>query len=130
MLAQGRHMYIENVEPVIEVFPQFAIGDGIVGNLVGGGEHAHVHRGLDLAPEAPKFVVFQNPQQFGLCAHRHLSDLVQQQRAAFGEFETAGAAFQSPRKRALLVAKNFALDQGLGNRRAIDGDERFVAPRT
>ena len=75
-------------------------------------------------------MVFQHAQQLRLRAHRHLANLVEQQRPAFGKFEAAGAALQRARECAFFMAKNFAFDQGFGNGRAIDGDERFVAPRT
>ena len=97
MLAQRRHMNIEDVEAVIKILAKFSVGHGFVGNLVGGGQHAHVDRSFDLAAEPAQFVVFQNAQKLGLRADRHLADFIEQQRAPFGEFETAGAAFERAR---------------------------------
>ena len=84
MLAERRHMNVENVETVIKVLAQFSVGDGVVGNFVGRGEHAHVDRGFDLAAEAAEFVIFKHAQQLGLGAHGHLANLVEEQRSAFG----------------------------------------------
>src|SRR5271156_410434 len=98
MLTQRRHMNIENIEPVIKVLPEFSIGDGIVGNLVGGGEDAHIHRSFYLAAEPPEFMVFQYPQQLGLRSYRHFANLVEQQRPAFSQFEAASAALHGARE--------------------------------
>ena len=42
-------------------------------------------------------------------------------------FETPGAPFRSARERTLFVTEQFALDQRLGQCRAVDGDERSLA---
>src|SRR5271165_5505906 len=130
MLAQRGHMNIENVEPVIEVLTQFSVGHSVIRNLVGGGEHADIDRGFDFTAEAAQFVVLEYTQQLGLRAYRHFANFVEQQRSAFGQLKTAGAAFQRSRKCAFLVAKNFAFDQGFGNGRTINRYKRFVSPRT
>ena len=55
---------------------------------------------------------------------RHLADFVEQQGAAFGQFEAAGAAFERAGERAFFVAEDFALDQRFGNGRAIDRERK------
>ena len=60
--------------------------------------------------------------------HRHVADLVEKQRAAFGLFEAPGGALVGAGEGALLVAEQFALDEVARNRRHVDGDERaFLA---
>ena len=73
--------------------------------------------------------VFENTQQFGLCLRGHLADLVKQQRAAVGEFETAEPPLRRTGKSSALVAENLALHQGFGNRGTIDRNERTVGAR-
>ena len=56
---------------------------------------------------------------------RQLADLVEEQRAAVGQLEQAGAvAATAPVNAPLLVAEQLALDQRLGQRRAVDLHER------
>jgi hypothetical protein len=53
-------MYVEDVEPVIEILAQFSIGYGVVRNFVGGGEDADVHGSFDLAAQTSQFMVLQH----------------------------------------------------------------------
>jgi len=64
-----------------------------------------------------------------LHAEWQLSDLVEEHRAAGSELKLALTPIARAGECAALVAKQFVLDQGLGNCRAVDGDERLVAPR-
>ena len=86
--------------------------------------HAHVDFLLGAAAEPAELPLLQHAQQLDLRRRRHLGDLVEEQRAAVGELEAAGAAIGGAGERALLVAEDLALEQRLGNRRAVDGDER------
>ena len=129
VLAQRRQLNVEDVQAIEKIIAQMALGDRIFRNLVGRGQHAHVDRGFALAAQAAQLAVFQHAQQFGLRADRHLADFVEQQRAALGQFEAAGAALQRAGERAFFVAEDFAFDQRLRNRGAVDGDERLRLAR-
>ena len=72
--------------------------------------------GIDLA-------VLQGAQQLHLGVERQLADLVEEQRAPVGFEEFADAFLDGAGEGALLVAEQDALDQVLGDRAAIDGDE-------
>ncbi len=123
VIAKRRNLDVEHVEAVIEVAAQFALGDGFFGNLVGGGNNAHVDRGFDFASESAQLAIFEDAQQLGLRADRHFADLVEKQRAAFGEFKAADATLESSGESSLFVTKDFAFDQRFRNRRAVDGHE-------
>ena len=71
--------------------------------------------------------LLQRAQELGLQAHVHLGDLVEQQRAAVGLLELADAARDGAGEGALLVAEQLALEQLLGDRGAVDRDERAFA---
>ena len=96
--------------------------------LVGGGDDAHVGLDRGAAADGRVFALLQHAQQPGLRLHRHVADLVEEQRAAFGLLEAAGDAGVGAGEGALLVAEQFALDQFARDRRHVDGDERPVAP--
>ena len=57
----------------------------------------------------------------------HLADFVEQEGAVLGQLEAAGAALDGAGEGAFLVAEELALDQRLGNGRAVDGDKGLAA---
>jgi hypothetical protein len=58
-----------------------------------------------------------------------VTDLVEKKRTAISKFEKPGLRDRRARERALLVTEQLTLEQLLGNRGAIDVDERRAAPR-
>ncbi len=129
VLAQRRQLDVEDVQTIEEIVAQMALRDGVFRGFVGCGQHANVDRGFALAAQAAKLAVFQHAQQLGLGGNRHLADFVEQQRAAFGQFEAADAALERAGECALFVTEDFAFDQRFRNRGAIDGDERLRLAR-
>ena len=63
---------------------------------------------------------------FACSAERELADLVQEHRAALGGLEPALLLHDGAGERAALVAEQLALEQRLGDRRAVDGDKRPI----
>ena len=72
-------------------------------------------------------MVLQHAQQLGLQLRRQLPDLVQENRSLVSYFELALFSFDGAGERALLVSEELAFEQRLGQRGAVDGDERFVS---
>ena len=68
--------------------------------------------------------VFEHTQQLCLHGHRHLADLVKEQYAAVGLLEQTGTVTLRARERPLGVAEQLALEQRVGDGRAILGEER------
>jgi hypothetical protein len=68
-------------------------------------------------------------QQLGLHRQRQLADLVEEDGAVVGLREQSLARPVGAGERALGVAEEFALDQGLGDGAAVDRDEGAIAPR-
>jgi hypothetical protein len=66
----------------------------------------------------------EDPQELGLRGQRQLADLVEEQRAAVGRGEATDAVVDRAGERALQVAEQLGLDQAVGDRRAVDRDER------
>ena len=81
MFAQRRHGNVEDVEPVMKIRAKIALGDSSFRIVVGGRQHAHVNIQLGTRSQTAEFALFQHAQQLGLCGYRHLSQLIQQQRA-------------------------------------------------
>ncbi len=81
--------------------------------------------------DAQHLAVLEHAQQLGLEVARDLADLVEEERAAVGALEAAGARRDGAGEGAVLVAEQLALEHALGERLAVDGDERradAVAP--
>ncbi len=125
VIAQRRQLNVEDIQAIEKIIAQVSLGDRLLGNFVGRGQHANIDGGFALAAQAAQLAVFQHAQQLGLRGNRHLADLVQQQRAALSQLEAADAAFQRAGERALFVSEDLAFDQRLGNGGAVDGNERL-----
>ena len=75
--------------------------------------------------EPPELALLQHAQQLHLRGRHHLGDLVEEQRAAMRQLEAALSALDRAGERALLVPEDLALEERLGNRRAVDRHERL-----
>src|SRR5262249_9910315 len=63
-------------------------------------------------------------EELGLQSERQLADFIEVDRALIRELKLAGLATVCSRERALLVAEQLRLEQLLGDRGAVDLDER------
>ena len=72
-------------------------------------------------------MILQRPQQFGLSGQRHVTDLVQKQRAAVSELDQAHLIRGGAGKR--VYAAKQPLKQGFDHRRTIAGHEAALVGR-
>src|SRR5205814_7584862 len=84
---------------------------------------AYVDDLLGIAADPLEAAVFDDAQQLLLYRERGLGDLVEEERAAIGELEAREAPPDRPGERAGLVAEELAVEQPLGERRAVELDE-------
>ena len=88
-LTQRGQFDMEYVQPVEKVGPERALFDHVFEVLVGGG-HASEIDFDDLIPaDAGDLALLQYAQQIGLRLQADVADLVEKNRAAFGDFELA-----------------------------------------
>ena len=83
-----------------------------------------------MLPEAADLALLEHPQELALQRRRHLRDLVEEEGSVVGELEAARARRGGAGERALLVAEELALEERLGDRRAVEGDETRGGART
>ena len=88
--------------------------------LVGGGDDAHVHGDGGRPAHRLDLLLLQDAQHLGLRLQGHVADLVEEQRAAVRELELPLLGRERAREGAARVAEELALDQLLGNGRAVD----------
>ena len=93
-LPQGRHHDGDDVEAVVEVFPEAVFRHQRLQILVGGGDHPDIYPDGFNPADALEGMVLQDPEDLHLEAGAHLRDLVQEDGAAVGLFEAAQAGTQ------------------------------------
>ena len=96
---------------------------------VGRRDEAHVDRPHVVLADAPDLARFERAQQLGLHARRHRPDLVEEERAAAGVLDQPGARPGRAGERAARVPEELVLEQRVGERGAVERDERLVRPR-
>ena len=128
-LAQRRQFDVEDIEPVEKVGAELALLDQLFQILVGGGDAAEVHLDDLVAAHARDLALLQNAQQIGLRLQADVANFVEENRSAFGNFELAFLAVLRAGERAFLVSEEFALEQRLGQRAAVNGDQRMESSR-
>ena len=93
-----------------------------------GADQADVDLDRGLTAERDHLALLQHAQQPRLQVERHVADLVEEQRAAVRLQDLAARALAAGAgEGARLVPEQFALDQRLGDRRAVDGDKGLVS---
>ena len=70
----------------------------------------------------------QRPQELRLRGQREVDNLVEEEASAIGKRKLSRLALMRTGERALLVAEQLRLDQRVGDRAAVHGDERLLAP--
>ena len=101
----------------------------VVERPVGGTDDAHVHPELAVAAHAAEAAVVVKAQPLGLPVGRHLADLVEEHRAAVGQFQQAGlAAPKRTGEGAGRIAEDLALGEVLWQRGAVQREEGLGVP--
>ena len=127
--AQRRHVHPDLVQPIIQILAEAAGADEVVDILIGGADDAHIDLDRAVAADALDHLVVQESQQLHLHRQRHVADLVEKQRPTVGAFDLADRLLDSAGEGAFLVTEQLAFQQGLGDRRAIEGDEGLLGAR-
>ena len=81
-------------------------------------------RELLVSADGPDGLVLECAEELRLQGKGHVSDFVEEQRAAAGLGEEPTSLALGAGERALLVSEQLRLEQGVGDRRAIDRHER------
>jgi hypothetical protein len=128
-LAEGRHAQPEQLEPVEEIEPEHPCGALRLEITVARRDHADVRPRLRAIPERAVVPVLEEPEQRHLALRRKRVDLVEEQCPPLGERHEPGLVLTRIGERAAAVAEQLVLDERLGERAAVHGEERVSAPR-
>ncbi len=122
-LAEGWEGDGELAESIEEVFAEETFGEHLFEVAMGGGEDADID-GEDLvAADAGDDAFLEDAKELGLGGKGEVADLVEENGAALGLFESADAACDGAGEGAAFVSEEFGFEEGFGDGGAIDGDE-------
>src|SRR6185437_13303714 len=93
------------------------------------GDQAHIHFFGYGGSDAADLAFLQNSQKFRLKRYRHVADLIEKKSPSMRGLKKSGPGARGTRESALLVTEELRLHEALGNRRAIQGDERHRRSR-
>lgn len=127
-VPEVRYSNHDDVKAEVEVFPELAgLHEGLEGP-VSGGEDADVGVNGLAAADAFEGSFLEETEELLLEGRGQVADFVEEDRAALGPFEVTEVAFGRSGEGSALVSVQLALGKGLGQPRAIDGDERSGSP--
>ena len=127
-LAEGRDAQLHDRDAVEEIAPEGPFLDHRREVAVGRDDHARRDPHRPIRPEPLERALLEHAQELGLAHERKLPDLVEQDRPLTSGLERAGAGRGRAGERAALVPEQLALDQRLGDRRAVDDAKRLLGP--
>ncbi len=122
-LAQRRYSQRHHIQAEVQVLTERATLDFGRQIAVGGREDPHIHPHGRGTTEPVDLALLECAQQLGLQPDVHLADFVEQQRTAIGCLKFPHPSRDGARERTFLVAEQFRLQQIVGNRRTIQGNE-------
>src|SRR5262249_35784499 len=130
-LPQRKQLHLEDFEPIVQVLAEGPIVHRLFEHLVGGGDDPEIHSNSFHSPKAIHHLVLEDAEDLGLSGKAHVPDLVEKEGSTVRQLElpwlSLGVAAADSRLGS--IAKQLALEKGLGDRGAIDGHERIRAAR-
>src|SRR5690606_6496766 len=127
---QRRDVDVDHVDAEEQILAEAAVLDRGLEVAVGGRDQPHVGLELLVGADRSNLALLERAQQLGLDLQRDLADLVEEQRAAGRLLKQARARLAGVGEGPLRVAEQLALEQGVGDRRAVDRHERGRAADT
>jgi hypothetical protein len=116
-LTERRQRHRDDVQAVKEVLAERPLLDHLAQVHVARGDDADVESHRARFADTLDLALLQRAQQLGLQRQRHRRQLVDEERAAMGELESAGARRDRTGERTLDVTEQLRLGEILRNRR-------------
>lgn len=118
----------KDIDPVVEVFPETAFADHVGQIAVGGHDYSAIGREVGIAADLFEDAFLEDAQQLALERERHVADLVEEDGSPVGQAEFSLPIMVGTGKGAPDMSKQFALQEVVGNCRAVDRDESGWKP--
>ena len=126
-IPERRHEDAHHVQAEEQILAEAAAADGALEILVRRRDDADVGADRLATTDPRELALLEHAQELGLERERHVADLVEEEGATGRGLELADAALDGAGERAALVAEELALEQLVGDRGAVEGDERPAA---
>ena len=117
-----------HAQPVKQILAKLALAHGRLQVAMGGGDDANVQGDGLFAADSLEAALLQDPQELDLGGRACRSPISSRKivpRCACSKRPMPAAS--APGERSAFMAEQFAFQKVLGNRRAIDRHERFIA---
>ena len=124
-VAQRRHANAHDVQPVVEIFAKRLRPHHLLKIFVGRSNDPYIDPDGLGAADALNLTLLQHSQNFGLGRECHVSNFVEENGAAVAQLKFTQPLHRGTRERTFLVTEQFALNEVVGNRRAVYRDEGF-----
>src|SRR3954470_8380400 len=130
-LAQRRYRERNHIQAIEKVFAKAAPRDRLFEVDIRQRDEArfHLDAGRGISTQAVEALVLDHAQQLRLHCRSERADLIEDDSAVAGEFESSPLELRSAGERARLVAKELALHQLMGQAGAIDLDQRIFSSK-
>jgi len=122
-LPERRDVDHDHAEPVVEVLPEPAVRNRLFEVHVRRGDDAGIDLDLLPPPDPLERLVLEESEELDLEREREFPDLVQEERPPLGVLYLPFLLLDGTGKGPPLVAEQLGLEEGLGDRPAVDGDE-------
>ncbi len=122
--AERREAEADDGKPEVEVLAKAPVVHVLGEVAIRRSDDAHVDLPDRVAADAPDLAVLEDAEELRLQRRGKLADLVEEDGAALGLLEDAGAVRDRPAEGAPEVTEELTFDQVLGDAAAVDGDER------
>src|SRR5262249_41246165 len=127
--AQRWHLDREDVQPVEEVWPEDALVHRRFQVAIGGGNDSYVDLHWPRRADPLELALLKHPEKRELGVRWQVADLVEEDGAAVGKLESAGASLERAGEGALLVTEQLRGDQRGRDSRTVDAHEGARGPR-
>ncbi len=124
---QRRHADLDGVDAEEQILTEASGRDFLVQVGIRRRDEPHVHTARSRRAETLELAGLQHAQQLVLLTERDVRNLIEEERPAVGELETADAIRLGVGKRALHVAEELALEHALRDATGVDRDHRALA---
>src|ERR1039458_2349791 len=107
---QRRHVNMDHLDAVVEIFAEVPLDDLGLEILVGGGEDAHIHGDGGASADAFQDALLEDAENLGLGGEREIANFVEEERSAIRLLELADAGIDAGSD-ALLDAEEFRSEE-------------------
>src|SRR5262249_28923338 len=126
--TQRRQADFEGVDAEPKILAEIVLLDHLAQIAIRRTDDAHIDAEWLRVADAANLAGFKESKQVELDVLVELADFIEEQRPAVRDLEQSLVIALGAGERALAMAEQFAFDEVLGQRAAVDGDEWLIAP--